>query len=68
MAMACIHGGKECNGCMACEGESKDVIFAYCSRCDFPIFEGQDYLEYGEYIFCEECLTMARRTARGVRG
>lgn len=66
MAMTCVNGTKECNGCMACE-EPKDIIFAYCSRCNFPIFEGEDFMEFDEYIFCEECLTMSRRTARGRR-
>lgn len=49
MAMACINGAKECDGCMACQPE-----LTPCPHCGGEDYEIQ-YIQDGEWIGCDEC-------------
>ena len=49
MAMSCIHGGKECDGCMACWNEPAPI--GECAYCHEPIYAGEDHYDIeGELI------------------
>ena len=55
MALTCVSGAKECNGCMACEGQPLKTDYF-----GDPIYEGDGYYEIdGDIIFednlCEYC-------------
>lgn len=56
MAMICVSGCRECDGCGRCEKESE--VIGYCAHCDEPIYEGEDYYDIeGDVILHEDCLT-----------
>ena len=35
----------------------------YCARCDRPLYEGDEYYEVNDAIFCEDCIYECHRTA-----
>ena len=54
MAMACVTGGRECNGCGCCQPEAE--IVGKCAACGEPVFADEDrYNVEGEFIH-EDCL------------
>lgn len=53
MAMICIHGGKECDGCMECQNEDE----YYCPVCGDRVFEKVYVSNDGEVVGCENCIT-----------
>lgn len=46
MAMTCIKGSGECNGCMRCQDPRPQDIAGTCPVCDEPVLTGED-----RYIF-----------------
>lgn len=51
MAMICISGGKECDGCMACQDVDTEY---YCEICNQPITD--HYYEIRGIIYCGACM------------
>jgi len=41
MAMVCVTGARECEGCQSCRPEPKAVYS--CTCCGDPLFAGDDY-------------------------
>lgn len=54
MAMACIHGDRECDGCMMCQAEPKKI--GICASCGAPIYEGDDRYRFWEALIHADCL------------
>lgn len=55
MALKCITGFKECDGCMNCQADME--YEAICEQCGCPIFFGDAYYELpGKIIIHEDCL------------
>ena len=56
MAMTCVTGGSECDGCMTCRGEEKRAV---CPRCGNEV---PDKLYYSNYIDkvvgCDDCISV----------
>lgn len=51
MAMICITGGKECDGCMCCQ----DIYAStYCEICGHPITD--HYYEVMGMVYCASCM------------
>lgn len=66
MAMVCIHGGKECDGCMDCR-EQREIL-GHCDYCGEPIYEGETHymLEDGTMLH-EDCdLDWLRQYRKGI--
>lgn len=53
--MICVTGGRECDGCMACQPEPR-VVFT-CRGCGEDIVEGEDYYKVAGEPYCEECVS-----------
>lgn len=51
MSLSCIHGGKECDGCMECQDK---ISFIHCDICGIEIHDV--YYDINDDIICEECL------------
>ena len=52
MALACVSGGKECNGCMGCQPEPTPF---YCPVCNEEV-EEMVYKIDSEIIGCDACV------------
>ena len=52
MALSCVKWSRECVGCGACRAESGGL---FCRECERPIAAGQEYVEYMNDVFCEDC-------------
>lgn len=50
MAMVCINGAKECDGCMRCQPSPQP-----CPNCDSEEYHIK-YIQDGEWIGCDECI------------
>lgn len=49
MAMLCVNGARECDGCMACQEEPKEI--GPCEYCGAPVCEGDEYYDiHGELV------------------
>lgn len=44
MAMICVSGCRECDGCMMCQSQGATVTT--CAECGEPIYEGEDYYNF----------------------
>lgn len=55
MAMHCVYGGRECDGCMRCQPEEK---IYYCPICGGELGGGDDIIlnNEGEIVGCENCI------------
>lgn len=53
MAMVCINGVSECEGCMKCYKENQ---IGNCEQCSEPIFEGETYFDFDGELVHEGCL------------
>ena len=53
MAMICVSGGRECDGCMACKASNAVGI---CEGCGMRIYEFEDYYDINGELVHEECL------------
>lgn len=55
MAMGCIYGGRECDGCMRCQKEPRSI--GACSACGEPITTDDEfyYNIEGELVH-DDCL------------
>ena len=51
MAMICVHGTRECDGCMCCR-EQESIILCEC--CEESIIDY--YYEIGGTVLCEKCM------------
>lgn len=58
MAMICISGGRECDGCMRCQEQSEPEPIGCCAHCDEPVYSDDDRYEFpdGEIVhdYCAE--------------
>lgn len=54
MAMACIHGNRECDGCMMCQAEPKQI--GVCAECGDPIYDGECRYEIQDELIHGDCL------------
>lgn len=56
MALTCINGGSECDGCMSpvCYLTPKAVYS--CTCCGETLYEGYEYYEVGGEPYCEDCV------------
>lgn len=52
MAMTCIYGGKECDGCMECKEEKE----YYCPVCGELVEETLYVSTDGEIVGCGSCV------------
>lgn len=53
MAMHCVSGSRECDGCMKCyEG----AHIGNCENCSDPILAGEDHYNIDGVILHEDCL------------
>lgn len=60
MALICIHGTHECDGC----GECRETPVAFnCSICGGEIYVGENYFDIKELKVCEDCMFIARKEA-----
>lgn len=46
-----------------CPNSPEPPIFAHCSFCGEPIYDGDDYYEIDDYKYCEACIHDSRKTA-----
>lgn len=46
MAMICVSGCHECDGCMMCQ--IQDEMVATCGERGEPIYEGEDYYKFSD--------------------
>ena len=53
MAMTCINGAKECEGCGNCIDEEH---IGNCENCSEPIFKGEEHYEIDDILLHEDCL------------
>lgn len=55
MAMTCIYGGKECDGCTACQ---KDEDIFKCPCCGIELGYTEDLFidKSGDVVGCEYCI------------
>lgn len=54
MAMICVTGGSECDGCCRCHIEPRTV--AVCDVCHEPIYVGDDHYSIEDETIHEDCL------------
>ena len=52
MAMVCIRGGSECDGCMDCQEQQE----YYCPICGEEVTETVYVSNDGEIVGCENCI------------
>ncbi len=50
MALACVNGARECDGCMMCQKEPEP-----CPCCGSECYEIR-YIQGGEWIGCDKCI------------
>lgn len=55
MAMICVNGCRECDGCGACQKDPAPL--GYCVTCGEAIVFGDDYYEIDGELIHEDCLT-----------
>lgn len=55
MAMTCVTGGRECDGCGNCQ-ENHNSAVGICCDCGEPIVDGIEYLNLDGRLYCELCL------------
>jgi hypothetical protein len=46
-----------------CPNAPDPPIVFYCDICNDPIYEGDDYYDFGEEKYCYDCVQRAFRTA-----
>lgn len=46
MAMVCISGAGECDGCMKCQGPSQEPVAGICGWCGEPVFTTEARYEF----------------------
>ena len=63
MAMICVNGCKECDGCMACQDCGDEPTTSdYCCECGCEIGHNEPrYKDRLNDLLCEECLLMLHR-------
>ena len=54
MAMTCINGAAECDGCMKCQKDP--VIIGHCFNCGEELAEGDDHYDIEGVLLHEDCL------------
>lgn len=56
MAMTCIHGARECDGCMACQEPGHGSVLENCAQCGEPVSSGESRYQFpdGEIVH-EDC-------------
>ena len=57
MAIICINGCKECDGCMACY--ENNVI--YCGECTQALTEDECYEDEHHSVLCKDCLLLLHK-------
>lgn len=50
MALRCVSGGKECDGCGECFDDT-----LYCDYCGKDFLKGDKYYDINGDIYCKEC-------------
>ena len=56
MAMTCVYGSGECDGCMRCQTERKNSILGTCEFCGQPVHTYDDRYEFpDDVILHEDC-------------
>ncbi len=58
MAMVCVTGGRECDGCMRCREQK---VVEVCRGCGEDICDGDEYFDVLGKPYCECCCE--RKTA-----
>ena len=53
MALSCISGARECDGCMKCQEEKRH----FCPKCGEEVFDTLYTLDDGTVVGCENCIT-----------
>ena len=46
-----------------CPNAPEPPIYARCSMCEKPIYDGDDYYEIDDYNYCESCVRDCWKTA-----
>lgn len=63
MALPCVSGTRECNGCGACRKDMPKKAYI-CDHCGAIIYEQEEYYSIDGYHYCEICMTEKfKRTA-----
>jgi hypothetical protein len=52
MALACINGARECDGCMACQDNNE----YFCPKCGEQVFDTVYISDDGVIVGCENCI------------
>ena len=55
MALICKSGGKECDGCGECFGDSKEESLGSCSVCGLALKENESFFYRYFYMLCRRC-------------
>ena len=55
MSMACVRGGRECDGCGACQSEPQSLDV--CAACGEPVFAWEDRYDIEGEIIHSDCLS-----------
>lgn len=53
MAMTCVNGARECDGCMMCLPEPEPEPCPCCGSEDYDVC----YRQGGDWIGCDKCIT-----------
>lgn len=48
MAMICVHGSGECDGCMKCQPEHEPNVVGFCVHCGEPIYSDENRYEFSD--------------------
>ena len=57
MAMICVNGCKECNGCMACYEENLE----FCCECARDLPSDECYEDEQNLVLCKDCLLLLHK-------
>lgn len=57
MAMVCVTGSRECDGCMACHEPRQNASLGDCAQCGEPVLSGDDRYKFpdGEIVH-DDCV------------
>lgn len=47
----------------SCPNASEPPVYGKCEECGEKIYDGDEYYEIGDFIFCEACVRGGYRTA-----
>lgn len=60
MAMICVSGCRECDGCGMCDKESE--VIGYCVVCDEAIYAGEEYYGFdGDLVHDDHLIEWAAK-------